>query len=210
LKPLFGFLRTFIGEGEFWMFRRKASQRAHERATEYATCKDFRRIFTEDMSGLHLLAYLLTADMAKAEQCFVAGLDDSIRGNQVFKQWARAWSKRAIIQNAVKLMSPVVGQREAVEEKAAQARQNGTAPENPLVSLVMQWTPFERFVFVMSVLEGYSVRECSALLACRDQDVIAAKSQVLQRLANETAQSESAYKFGGSPWNGLFAGAQVA
>jgi DNA-directed RNA polymerase specialized sigma24 family protein len=192
------------------MFRRNESQRARERATEYATCKDFRQIFTEDMGGLHQLAYLLTADMGKAEQCFVAGLDDSIRGNQVFKQWARAWSKRAIIQNAVKLMAPAVGQRAAVEEKAVHATQGASVPENPLVALVMEWTPFERFVFVMSVLEGYSVRECSALLACRDQDVIAAKSQVLQRLANETAQSESAYSLGNAQWNGLFAGAQVA
>jgi DNA-directed RNA polymerase specialized sigma24 family protein len=192
------------------MFRRKESQRARERATEYATCKDFRKIFTEDMAGLHQLAYLLTADMAKAEQCFVAGLDDSIRGNQVFKQWARAWSKRAIIQNAVKLMAPAIGQRAAVEENAAHATQSASVPENPLVALVMLWTPFERFVFVMSVLEGYSVRECSALLACRDQDVIAAKSQVLQRLANETAQSESAYTLGSAPWNGLFARAQIA
>src|SRR5215813_13228740 len=117
MKPISGFLRTFFGEKEIpRMFRRRESQRARERATEYATCKDFRQIFTEDMAGLHLLAYLLTADMAKAEQSFVAGLDDSIRGNQVFKQWARAWSKRTIIQNAVKLMAPVVGQGLAIEE----------------------------------------------------------------------------------------------
>lgn len=192
------------------MFRRNESQRARERATEYATCKDFRQIFTEDMAGLHLLAYLLTADMARAEQCFVAGLDDSTRGNQVFKQWARAWSKRAIIQNAVKMMKPAAGERAPVEEKSARSAQSGSAPENPLVDLVMQWAPFERFILVMSVLEGYSVRECSALLACRDQEVIAAKSQVLERLANETAQPESAYVLGNGPWNRLFAGAQVA
>ena len=191
------------------MFRRKESQRARERATEYATCKDFRQIFTEDMAGLHLLAYLLTADRAKAEQCFVAGLDDSIRGNQVFKQWARAWSKRAIIQNAVKLMAPVVGQSAAIEEKSVPA-QSAPPTENPLVALVMQWTPFERFVFVMSVLEGYSVRECSAMLSCRDQDVITTKSQVLQRLAHQQLPSESAHSLSDTTWKGLFARAQVA
>src|SRR5262245_20545098 len=93
-------------ERGFRMFRRKKSYRARGRANEYATCRDFRQIFTEDMAGLHLLAYLLTADVAKAEQCFVAGLEDSIHGNQVFKQWARAWSKRAIIQNAIKMATP--------------------------------------------------------------------------------------------------------
>jgi hypothetical protein len=190
--------------------RRKESQRARERATEYATCKDFRQIFTEDMAGLHLLAYLLTADAAKAEQCFVAGLDDSIRGNQVFKQWARAWSKRAIIQNAIKMMKPVLGQRTAIEEAPVRKEQSGSAPENPLVALVLGWTPFERFVFVMSVLEGYSVRECSSLLVCRDQDVINTKSQALQRLASEQAQPEAAYAMERVSWRGFLAQAQVA
>ncbi len=88
------------------MFRRKNKQQGHERASEYATCKDFQQIFKEDMAGLHQLAFLLTADQARAEQCFVAGLDESIRGNPVFLQWARAWSKRAIIQNAIKTMAP--------------------------------------------------------------------------------------------------------
>jgi len=191
------------------MFLRKESQRARERATEYATCHDFRQIFTEDMAGLHLLAYLLTADMAKAEQCFVSGLDDSIHGNLVFKQWARAWSKRTIIQNAVKMMAPAPGQPAAAEAISTQTQIAG-APENPLAALVMQWAPFERFVFVMSVLEGYSVRECSALLACRDQDVIAAKSLVLQRLANKMAQAPSSCELNCASWNGLFAGAQIA
>ena len=101
------------------MFRRKSKQRARERATEYATCKDFQQIFNEDMVGLHRLAFLLTADQAKAEQCFVAGLEESIRGNPVFRQWARAWSKRAIIQNAIKTIAPAPPRPETVEEISA-------------------------------------------------------------------------------------------
>src|SRR5215813_2602360 len=181
------------------MFRRKENQRARERATEYATCKDFRQIFSEDMTGLHLLAYLLTADVAKAEQCFVAGLEDSIHGNLVFKQWARAWSKRAIIQNAIKMVAPAVGQPTAVKE-ITPPTQSGTGTNNPLIFLIMEWTPFERFVFVMSVLEGYSVRECSSLLACRDQDVLTAKSEVLQRLAKEPERAGSMFQPGRLSW----------
>jgi hypothetical protein len=183
------------------MFRRKQSQRA----TEYATCKDFQQIFDEDMAGLHLLAYLLTADAARAEQCFVAGLEDSIHGNPVFKQWARAWSKRAIIQNAIKTLAPVIGRGEAPE---AAARAN--ASENPLVRTVTAWAPFERFVFVMSVLEGYSLRECSTLLACSVQDIITAKSQVLQRLADQPAHAAAVSALAHAPLSTLFARAQVA
>jgi DNA-directed RNA polymerase specialized sigma24 family protein len=184
------------------MFRRKNSRQAHERATEYATCKDFQQIFDEEMPGLHLLAYLLTADPAKAEQCFVAGLDDSIHGNPVFKQWARAWSKRAIIQNAIKAMSPAK-LREV--QPGAEAPQGGNTP--PLVALVMQWPAFERFVFVMAVLEGYSIRECAAMLGCSDQEIIAAKSHVLQRLG---ALQGAVSLDKSTGWTALLARTQVA
>ncbi len=185
------------------MFGRKRNERAQERATEYATCKDFQQIFDEEMPGLHQLAYLLTADQAKAEQCFVAGLDDSIHGNPVFKQWARAWSKRAIIQNAIKAMSPAKDR--SVEEGAVTAQQNGSTP--PLVALVMRWPAFERFVFIMAVLESYSIRECAAMLGCNDQAIIAAKSRVLQRLGeSQVAASLDTSKV----WTALLARTQVA
>ena len=167
------------------MFRSRNKQKAIERATEYATCKDFRQIFTEDMVGLHRLAFLLTADHAKAEQCFVAGLEDSIHGNPVFRQWARAWSKRAIIQSAIKAVGPMPGRLGAIPETADAHWQNGDDVEN-IAAVVASWEPFERFVFVMAVLEGYGLRECAAMLACPVQDVIAAKSLAMQRLAGQS------------------------
>ena len=167
------------------MFRSRNKQKAIERATEYATCNDFRRIFTEDMVGLHRLAFLLTADHAKAEQCFVAGLEDSIHGNPVFHQWARAWSKRAIIQSAIKAIAPMPGRHGAIPETVEAHWQNGDDVEN-IAAVVASWEPFERFVFVMAVLEGYGLRECAALLACPVQDVIAAKSLAMQRLAAQS------------------------
>jgi hypothetical protein len=37
---------------------------------------------------MHLLSFLLTADLAKAEECFVSGLEDCIEGTYVFRDWA--------------------------------------------------------------------------------------------------------------------------
>ena len=167
------------------MFRSRNKQKTMERATEYASCKDFQQIFNEDMVGLHRLAFLLTADHAKAEKCFVAGLEDSIHGNPVFRQWARAWSKRAIIQSAIKAVAPTPTRRGALPEAAEAQWRNGNDVES-IAAVVASWEPFERFVFVMAVLEGYGLRECAALLACPVQDVIAAKSFALQRLAAQS------------------------
>jgi DNA-directed RNA polymerase specialized sigma24 family protein len=167
------------------MFRRRNKQKSIERATEYASCKDFQQIFTEDIVGLHRLAFLLTADHAKAEQCFVAGLEDSIHGNPVFRQWARSWSKRAIIQSAIKAIAPVPTRHGVLLETADARWQNGDDVES-IAAVVAGWEPFERFVFVMAVLEGYGLRECAALLACPVPDVIVAKSSAMQRLAGQS------------------------
>jgi hypothetical protein len=183
------------------MFCTKSKQQATERATEYATCKDFQQIFTEDMVGLHRLAFLLTADQARAEQCFVGGLDESIHGNPVFKQWARAWSKRAIIQNAIKMIAPVPPRPGFVETKSPEISQSETL--DTTAAKVATWAPFERFVFVMAVLEGYSLRECSTLLACPVQDVVAAKSAALQKVADQPQQELTGLPVGNAQANSL-------
>ena len=71
------------------------------KSAEYASRGDFCRIFDQQMNSLYLLSFLLTADREKAEQCFVSGLEDSLGGNRVFKEWAArdlplAWSERRL------------------------------------------------------------------------------------------------------------------
>lgn len=153
---------------------------AHEHAMEYATRDDFQRIFTEDMSALHLLALLLTTDPARAEQCFVAGLEESIQGNPVFRQWARSWSMRAIIRNAIRVMSPIPGQA------GPQALDNGQASSerDPWITSIMQLPPFERFVFVILVLEDHSESDCASLLGCTMQELSRARSRALAQIAS--------------------------
>jgi hypothetical protein len=51
---------------------------------------NFRTIFTEDMSGLYLLSFLLAGYRDQAEKRFVAGIRESTKGNPVFKEWARS------------------------------------------------------------------------------------------------------------------------
>src|SRR4051794_38747416 len=72
----------------------------------YATVADLKRIFTEDVNSLYLLSLLLTADPEKAERCFVESIGESTKGNHVFKEWARSWTRRTIIQSAIRLINP--------------------------------------------------------------------------------------------------------
>jgi DNA-directed RNA polymerase specialized sigma24 family protein len=151
--------------------------------TPYASSRDFQRIFNEERDALCRLSFLLTADHEKAQQCFVSGLEDSVKGNPVFKEWARSWARRTIIQNAVRLINP------RPMEKDAPSPFNSTgktpATEQAEIGAVLDLTPFERFVFVMSVLEHYSEHECSILLGCSRRDVIAARIRALQQIGSK-------------------------
>jgi len=189
------------------MFSRK-NRRLHEQAAEFATRADFEKIFTEDMDGLHLLALLLTADQKLAEQSFVGGLEDSIHSNPVFRQWARSWSKRAIIKNAIKVVSPVSAQN-AVPAAPLPA-DTGDAHADALIACITQLDPLQRFVFVMAVLEGYSTTECGALLRCSPQQVAAAKAEVLQHMGSKPCSQMSVPEKFGILAPALVARAQVA
>ena len=159
------------------MFRR---ERKPDHGNEYATCNDFRQIFTEDMAGLHLLAFLLTGDQDKAEECFVAGLEDSINGNAVFRQWARSWSKRAIIKRAIRMIAPMPAAPRLGTAISADA---GVSERDALISSVTALAPLRRFVFVMAVLEGYSATECALLLSCPVKEVAAAREEALHEVS---------------------------
>jgi len=72
----------------------------------YATPEDFLRIFDEDLSDLYQLSFLLTGDHQKGERCFVSGIEDCAKENRVFREWARAWAKRVIAENAIRELNP--------------------------------------------------------------------------------------------------------
>jgi DNA-directed RNA polymerase specialized sigma24 family protein len=149
----------------------------------YATAADFEQIFTQDMNGLYLLSFLLTGDGDKAEVCFVAGIGEATQGNRVFKEWARSWARRTIIQSAIRLIAP--------RQQSPSATRNPVAARIldrlPLelqaeVSAILELSSFERFVFVMSTLERYSDQDCSILLSCTRKEVSEARGRALHQL----------------------------
>jgi len=146
----------------------------------YASSGDFYRIFNREKDSLYRLSFLLTADREKANRCLVSGLEDSAKGNPVFRKWARSWARRTIIQNAVRLINP----RPVEEFTSANFNSTGETPavEAAELAAILDLRPFERFVFVMSVLEDYSEHECAILLGCSRRAVIAARSLALHQL----------------------------
>jgi hypothetical protein len=158
------------------------------RPTPYASRDDFRRIFEADMNALYLLSLLLTADHEKAERCFVSGLEDAVEGNPVFKEWARSWARRAIILNAVRVINPRPTDENGRSSSATVSNKAKTSPVEQIeIASVLALEPFERFVYVMTVLEGYSDQDCSLLLGCTRRDVVAARTRAFGQIGSAMA-----------------------
>jgi DNA-directed RNA polymerase specialized sigma24 family protein len=160
-----------------------------DNANEYATSEDFCRIFTQETNGLYQLSFLLTGDDEKAQQCFVAGLEDSIKANNVFKEWAHSWAKRAIIENAIHVLRPQPTDADSsapakvvFEKSKLRIIRDGHLEVDSVLAL----EDFERVVFVMTVLERYSDRDSALLIGCSIEEIRAARICALKEIANLT------------------------
>jgi len=148
-----------------------------------------------------------------AEQCFVGGLHISQEGNHVFREWAESWARRAIILNAIRMIRPhqTVDHPQAAKDRSAWPEVTKQAKMTP----IMELPTFERFVFVLSVLERYSDQECSLHLGCVRGAVVEARGRALKwmaqsaeivRIAHDQEEKQStrlAELFRCSPLNGL-------
>ena len=160
------------------MFR--TTRISSQKTIRYATAASFIEIFNEEMHSLHLLSILLTADPGKAEQCFVGALEECLNGIDVFMEWARLWARRAIIKRAIKLVNPMP---EPPKRQSLTSMQwHSTSVNDNLIGAIFALGAFERFVFVVSVLERQSDEDCSALLNCRRRDIQLARVQALKSL----------------------------
>ena len=164
------------------------------RSNEYATSSDFCRIYVEQMNSLYLLSLLLTADPQKAEQCFLSGFDESVSNKSVFKERAHLWARRSIIGSAIRLLCPQPNN----ENESNEARPSpliGKVPAEvqvyPNFAHIVGLNAFERFIFIMTILEKYSDQECSLLLGCFRRDVMNARTAAIRHLASLVVAAET-------------------
>jgi hypothetical protein len=143
----------------------------------------------EEMQSMYLLSFLLTADHDKAEQCLLSTIGEGPEGIGVFVDWTRLWARRAVIKKAIDLIVP------APEHADDVSRISLTEParwaDNIPFAAILLLDAFERFVFVMSILEGQSDEECAILLRCSRRDVMMARVLALQRQSSTEVRGPS-------------------
>lgn len=147
---------------------------------KHVSSAEFCQIFVEEMTSLYKLAFFLTTNHERAKQCVLAALESSLSESNVHIQWGRLWSKRAVIKSAVAMtfipLAANVEKRDDWEEAEFESLP-GT-----VINAVTRLSPLERFVFVLSVMERLSLRECSVLLSCPLGCVLEAQVRALRNL----------------------------
>jgi DNA-directed RNA polymerase specialized sigma24 family protein len=164
----------------------RTSRNSRDLRDRYATADDFENIFIERLDDLYQLSFLLTGgDHKKAERFFVRGLEDSVKAKSVFKQWARSWAKRTIVQNAIRELNPRPCARDFSQSDAL-ALYPDSVPVSPTghfeLSALLRLPDFDRLVFVMSVLERYSAHSSALLLGRPVQEVREAQARAIAQL----------------------------
>jgi hypothetical protein len=155
--------------------------------SEYATVEDFGKLFTEDLNSLYLLSFLLTGSHEKAEKCVVAGLDECVGGNFVVREWAHSWARRTLIRNAIQMIAPHASRTRPIPDTfnlTAMANPSGLPSGDVPFDRVLALEDFDRFVFVLSVLERYIDQNCAVLLGTSRQKVQESRIRVLMRIAD--------------------------
>jgi hypothetical protein len=167
-----------------------------ETSQAYATRTEFCRVFAENMDSMYLLSFLLTADQAKAEECFVSSLEDCVEGTYVFRDWAQSWARRTIVQNAIRMLAPRKNPSTVadVPSDAVSCSFGRTQDIDYAIAQILRLEHCERFVFVMSILERYSDQDCSVMMGCSRQDV----GETRMRALLQVAESDGLRTAGGS------------
>ena len=163
------------------MFRFRKPEIENFRA-DYAKHADFCEVFEKDIRRLYLLAFLLTADHKQAEQGLASTVEEAFKEQAVFKEWARSWVNRTLIEKAIEIVSPL-SNRPNEKRDSWSAGSHETHGQDKLNAMI-QLSPLERFVFVMSVLERYLDRDCALMLGCNPNKVSQARRKALRRLAD--------------------------
>ena len=164
---------------------------------QYATREDFLKVFEEDLTPLYQLSFLLTGDHQKGERCFAAGIEDCAKENRVFREWARAWAKRVIVEKAIGELHPRWSHTNSsgILRAVFSHNQQSSGPIGHFdVDAVLGLADFERFVFVLCVLERYREHECALLLGCSASEVRDARTRAIEELASNGEMPSSRYE----------------
>jgi hypothetical protein len=167
---------------------RWSGQKASDRS-EYASNEDFASVFESERVGLQRLALLLTANSEAAKRCLIRAFRECVARSSVSKDWVLSWTRRMVIRNAISIVMDTGDQSFVNTNDDAHNGLIAFSPDDSLGAIatpesILDLPQFERFVFVICVLERYSIHDCALLLGKSPREV----GEVRYRVGNQVRQ----------------------
>jgi hypothetical protein len=149
----------------------------------YARSEEFAKVFERDRPGLQRLALLLTANSEAAERCLRRAFRECIASSTISKEWVRIWSRRMIIRNAVSLVlepedESFINTNEDADHGFVAFSQEVSPGAIAGSESILGLPELDRLVFVICILEHYSMYDCALLLGKPLRDVNEARRRV--------------------------------
>jgi hypothetical protein len=110
--------------------------------------------------------------------------------------WPGEMAKRMIVENAIRELNPRLSHSNsaALPTVFSHNQQSRSPIGHFALEAVLRLPDFERFVFVLCVLEHYREHECVLLLGCSASEVRDARSRAIEKLAEFDQVAPSAMK----------------
>jgi DNA-directed RNA polymerase specialized sigma24 family protein len=168
------------------LFRTTVSERC-----EYARKDEFVSVFDCERAGLRRLALLLTANSEAAQRCLIRAFRECIASSSVSKEWILSWTRRVVIRNAISLVMDPGDQSFVDTNDDADNGLTAISPDDSVGAFaesesILGLPEFERFVFVICVLERYSIHDCALLLGKAPREV----NETRHRIGNQVGQND--------------------
>jgi len=172
---------------------------------DHARLEECVRVFERERIGLQELALLLTGNADAVGHCLSRAFRDCISSSAVSKDWVLRWIRRLIIRNAINLvMNP--GEDSLVEVSDDEATESTAFPrvDSPRATAdsdsILNLPEFERLVYVICVLERYSMYDCALLLGRSLRDVNEVRQRVGDYFGQPSELNDIAQRFATIHW----------
>ena len=163
-------------------------KRVSERCA-YASKEEFVSVFECERAALQRLALLLTPNSEIAMRCLSRAFQDCIASCSVSREKVFSWTRRMVIRNAIGLIDGYGGDSFVSTNDGADNGLFAFCPDDSPASIdeyeaILELPECDRFVFVICVLERYSIYDCALLLGRPPRDI----NEARQRVCNHAGQ----------------------
>lgn len=168
--------------------------------SELASIETFASVFESERAGLQRLALLLTSNQGAAKRCLTRAFRECVAGNPIHKEWVLSWARRVVIRNAISLVMGSGDQSFINKDDDANNGSITFLPDDSSEAIseyksILELPDDERFIFVICILERYSLQDCALLLGKPPTEINETRKRIGYQMGQTREPSDRSQDF---------------